>query len=51
MKPDCGEAVARGMVDGLLGLLTQPLVIITLVVVIGVSIVARQQKRRRSGRR
>jgi hypothetical protein len=46
LKPDFGEAVARGMVDGVLGLLSQPIVIITLIVVIGVSVLAGRQRRR-----
>jgi hypothetical protein len=49
MKPDFGEAVARGLVDGVLGLLGQPIVIVTLIVVIGVSVLTRRQRRR--GRR
>ena len=40
MKPDFGDAFLRGLAAGLVGLLTQPLVVITLVVVIGVTIVA-----------
>jgi hypothetical protein len=47
VRPDFGEVVARGMVEGVLGLLSQPLVIITLVVVIGISALAGRQRRRR----
>jgi hypothetical protein len=47
MKPDFGEALARGIVDGVVGLLTQPIVIITLVLVIGVLILTRRRRRRR----
>ena len=38
MKPDFGDAFLRGVAAGLVGLLTQPLVVITLVVVIGVAV-------------
>jgi hypothetical protein len=47
MKPDFGESIARGIVDGVVGLLVQPIVIITLVLVIGVSILTRRRRRRR----
>jgi flagellar biosynthesis protein FliQ len=46
MKPDFGEIIARGIVDGVVGVLSQPLVIIALVVVIGVSILTRRRRRR-----
>jgi hypothetical protein len=47
MKPDFGEAIARGIVDGVVGVLTQPIVIVTVVLIIGVSILARRRRRRR----
>jgi hypothetical protein len=47
MKPDFGEVVARGMVEGVVGLLSRPLVIVTLIIVIGVSVLAGRQRRRR----
>jgi hypothetical protein len=46
MKPDFGEAIARGIVDGVVGLLTQPIVMITLVLIIGISILTRRRRRR-----
>jgi flagellar biosynthesis protein FliQ len=46
MKPDFGESIARGIVDGVVGVLSQPFVIIALVVVIGVSILTRRRRRR-----
>jgi len=39
MKPDFGEIIARGIVDGVVGVLSQPLVI-------GVSILTRRRRRR-----
>jgi hypothetical protein len=47
MKPDFGEAIARGIVDGVVGLLTQPIVIITVVLIIGVAILVRRRRHRR----
>lgn len=45
MKPDFSDVVLRGMVDGVVGLLGQPLVLITLIVIIGVTFLARRQRR------
>jgi hypothetical protein len=47
MKPDFGAIIARGIVDGVVGFLTQPIVIITLVLVIGAAILTRRRRRRR----
>jgi len=47
MKPDFGEAIARGIVGGVVGLFSQPIVIITLVLVIGVLILTRRRRHRR----
>jgi len=48
MKPDFGEVIARGIVNGVLGVLSQPLVIVTLVVVVGIWLLTRRQRRARS---
>jgi len=47
MKPDFGEAIARGIVGGVVGLFSQPSVIITLVLVVGVLILTRCRRRGR----
>ncbi len=39
MKPDFGEIIARGIVDGVVSVLSQPLVIIALVLPLGLLIV------------
>jgi hypothetical protein len=47
MKPDFGDIIARGIVAGVVGVLSQPLVIVTLVLMLGVAIVMRRIRRRR----
>jgi hypothetical protein len=51
MKPDFGAIAAQGMIDGLLGLLSQPIVIVSLVAMILIAVVTRRLGRRPSDRR
>lgn len=46
MSPDFGGAVARGMIDGALGLLSQPVVVVTLIVIVAVSVISGRRRRR-----
>jgi hypothetical protein len=51
MNPDFGDIIARSIVHGAVGVLTQPIVILTLALVIGVAILMHRHRRHRAARR